>query len=183
MSELSEQIAEFLLRLKSGDSFALDEILRLAGGRMMSLALGITKNRADAEDAVQNAFLNVVKHIRRFRGGNGYGFLMKITQNAALDVLRARGRRAEVDIDCCFSLSSSDGYDEERRVSALSLEQAIARLPAYGKRLIFYRYYMDYTLREMAAKEKKSKSQIQRDLEETEKNLKIILLNGTKAPL
>ena len=42
---------------------------------------------------------------------------------------------------------------------------------------------MDYTLREMAAKEKKSKSQIQRDLEETEKNLKIILLNGTKAPL
>ena len=39
MSELSEQIAEFLLRLKSGDSFALDEILRLAGGRMMSLAL------------------------------------------------------------------------------------------------------------------------------------------------
>ena len=56
MSELSEQIAEFLLRLKSGDSFALDEILRLAGGRMMSLALGITKNRADAEDAVQNAF-------------------------------------------------------------------------------------------------------------------------------
>ena len=122
----------------------------------MSLALGITKNRADAEDAVQNAFLNVVKHIHRFRGGNGYGFLMKITQNAALDVLRARGRRAEVDIDCCFSLSSSDGYDEERRVSALSLEQAIARLPAYGKRLIFYRYYMDYTLREMAAKEKKT---------------------------
>ncbi|PWM73613.1 MAG: hypothetical protein DBX59_04715 [Bacillota bacterium] len=172
MSELSARIAELLIRLKDGDSAALDEILRLIGGRMMSLALGVVKNRADAEDVVQTAFVKTVQNVDKFHGGNGYGFIMKITQNAALDHLRRRGRKAEINIDDCFSLSSSDGYDEERVAAALTLEQGIARLPAYGKKLIYYRYYMDMTLREIAKATGKSKSQIQRDLEETEKSLK-----------
>ena len=180
MSELSAKIAELLFRLHRGDENALDEILRLAGGRMLALALSITKNRADAEDAVQTAFIKIVQASGKFRGGNGYGFVMKITQNAALDLLKSRGRRAEICIDDFFSLSSSEGYDEENILSALTLEQAIGRLPVYGKTLIYYRYYMDMTVREIAAKTGKSKSQIQRDLEETEKTLKNLLAEGDK---
>lgn len=180
MSELSARIAELIYRLKDGDFAALDAILRLIGGRMMSLSVSITKNRADAEDVVQTAFVKVVQNADKFHGGNGYGFVMKITQNAALDFLRKKGRRAEINIDDCFSLTSFDGYDEEKKLTALTLEQAIARLPAYGKSLIYYRYYMDMTVREIASKTGKSKSQVQRDLEMTEKNLKTILLSGTK---
>ncbi len=176
MSELSARIAELILRLQKGDSYALDEILRLIGGRMMSLALGVTKNRADAEDVVQTAFIKLVQNAGQFHGGNGYGFIMKITQNAALDFLRGKGRRAEICIDDCFSLTSFGGYDEERMTSSLTLEQAIAKLPVYGKKLIYYRYYMDMTIREIAKTTGKSKSQIQRDLEETEKLLKEYLV-------
>ncbi len=39
---------------------------------------------------------------------------------------------------------------------------------------------MDMTVREIAAKTGKSKSQIQRDLEETEKTLKNLLAEGDK---
>lgn len=180
MSELSALIATYLLYLKMGKESALDEIYRLCSSRMFALALGILKNRTDAEDAVQNAFVKVVENADKFKGGNGYGFVMKITQNAALDLLRKKGRHAEVNIDDCFSITSYDAYDEDKKVTAITLEEAIKQLPEREKELIYYRYYLDLTIREIAGKTGSSKSQVQRDLDEAEKKLKIFLLSGTK---
>ena len=163
-----------------GKESALDEIYRLCSSRMFALALGILKNRTDAEDAVQNAFVKVVENADKFKGGNGYGFVMKITQNAALDLLRKKGRHAEINIDDCFSITSYDAYDEDKKVTAITLEEAIKQLPIREKELIYYRYYLDLTIREIAGKTGSSKSQVQRDLDEAEKKLKIFLLSGTK---
>ncbi|MFR6055303.1 MAG: sigma factor-like helix-turn-helix DNA-binding protein [Eubacteriales bacterium] len=54
------------------------------------------------------------------------------------------------------------------------------QLPIREKELIYYRYYLDLTIREIAGKTGSSKSQVQRDLDEAEKKLKIFLLSGTK---
>lgn len=180
MSELSALIATYLLYLKMGRESALDEIYRLCSSRMFALSLGILKNRADAEDAVQTAFVKMVDNLDKFKGGNGYGFIMKITQNTAIDMLRKRGKACEVNIDDCFSLTSYDAYDEERKVTSITLEEAIAKLKKREKELIYYRYYLDMTIREIAAKVGESKSKVQRDLENAEKNLKTLILSGTK---
>lgn len=178
MFEEREQLNGALLSLKEGNAEALDFIFELAGKRMYALALGVVKNPADAEDVLSDSFLKLARGVRSFRAGtNGYAFVMRIVRNAAFDLLRKRKVRAEEDIDGFFHLS--DGrYSPERREDAMELERAIARLGAEEKKLIYLKYYLDETVREIAAELGISKSAAGRKLQQAEQKLKEILGQG-----
>lgn len=172
------QLNNLLVRLKRGDGGALDGVLAAAGKRMLALAQGILGNRADAEDAVQESFLKIARSVHAFREDtNGYAWIMRIVRNAALDLLRKRKRRAEENIDLFFSLTDGS-YSEERLNEAVALERAAARLEADERKLIYYRYYLDFTVREIARETGQSKSAVQRALDRAEKNLKSFLEAG-----
>lgn len=79
---------EWLLRaLRHGNADALDGIYALLGGRMLALARGIVRNRADAEDVVSESFLKLARGIGGYRPGtNGCAFVMRIVRNTAYDL-------------------------------------------------------------------------------------------------
>lgn len=169
------QLNMYLANLAEGDAWALDRIYLLVSRQMYALARSIVKNTSDAEDIVQDTFVKIVEKIGSFsRGSNGYAWIMKITRNNALDFLRKRGRRAEENIDDFFNLSES-GYDENKRDSAIMLEMAIKKLEDNEKRLIYYTYYLDMTVREIAKELHISKSAVSRGLQKAEENLKKFL--------
>lgn len=58
-----------------------------------NLARWLLRHDHDAEDAVQEAFLNAYRNFDRFRGGNGRAWLLTIVRNACFSHLRS-GRRA-----------------------------------------------------------------------------------------
>jgi RNA polymerase sigma factor (sigma-70 family) len=58
--------APLLARVARGDAAAVAECLRRYGGLVWSLALRMLANRADAEDAVQEIFLDLWSHAGRF---------------------------------------------------------------------------------------------------------------------
>ena len=172
------QLNTLLVRLKAGDSSALDGILSLAGARMCAVAQGIVKNRADAEDIVQESFYKIARAIRSYRSDtNAYGWIMRIVRNTALDFLRRRQFRAEEDIEGFFSLAD-ERYSPEKTQRALELEEAIGKLSAESKRMIYYRYYLDFTVREIAGETGMSKSAVQRAVEKAERELKNYLEAG-----
>lgn len=172
------QLNRLLVRLQRGESDALDGVLALAGKRMLALAQGILGSRADAEDAVQESFLKIARSVRSFRADtNGSAWIMRIVRNTALDMLRGRNRRAEESIDGFFSLTDGN-YSEEALSEGIALERAVARLNIDERRLIYYRYYLDFTVREIARETGQSKSAVQRALEKAEKKLKIFLEAG-----
>lgn len=178
MSFDGEQLNEYLRRLNGGDADALDGIYSLAGRRMFALALGILKNRADAEDAVQESFLKIARSVHTFQSGtNGNAWVMRIVRNTALDFLRRRNRRAEENIDEFFSLSDGN-YSEEKLAGALALEAAMSALSTEERRVVYYRYYFDFTVREIARETGMSKSSVQRALERAEQKLKDRLQAG-----
>ena len=173
-----EQLNRLLVRLQRGDGGALDGLLVLAGKRMLALAQGILGNRADAEDAVQESFLKIARSVHGFRTDtNGYAWVMRIVRNTALDMLRKRKRRVEENIDEFFSLTSGS-YSEEGLAEAVTLERAVARLQPDERKIIYYRYYLDFTVRDIARETGTSKSAVQRALERAEKQLKIFLQAG-----
>src|SRR2546425_10951339 len=55
--------------LRQGEATAAECLVATFGDRAYRLAIGITGNQEDAEEAVQDAFLNVIRKIDTFRGG------------------------------------------------------------------------------------------------------------------
>jgi hypothetical protein len=50
--------ARLLARLRAGEEAAFDDLVCMAGGRMLAVARRMLSNEEDAGDAVQDAFLN-----------------------------------------------------------------------------------------------------------------------------
>ena len=80
-------------RIASHDHAAFEALMRRHNGRLFRVARAIVKNDADAEDALQDAYLDAFRHIEAFRGGSTLAtWLTRIVINRALMCLRA-GKR------------------------------------------------------------------------------------------
>lgn len=78
-------------RAKRGDESAFARLVLPYLLRIYFVALKITRNREDAEDASQQAFLKALAHIGQFRGGSQFStWLTRIAMNEALMVRRKR---------------------------------------------------------------------------------------------
>lgn len=84
-------------RLRGGDAGALEALMERYASRVYRLAQGITRNEADAEEVVQDAFLTVFRKIHTFEGRAALGsWIYRVATNAAL--IKRRGKRAEVEV-------------------------------------------------------------------------------------
>ena len=171
------QLNALLSLLRKGNASALDEIYVTIGRRMYALARGIV-GAADADDVVSESFMKIVRGIRSFREDtNGYAWVMRIVRNTAFDFLRKRKGHAEENLDAFFHLTD-ERYSPERRMEALALEEAIEKLSKEERKMIYYRYYLDLTVREIAAETGMSKSAVARAAQNAEEKLKILLIEG-----
>jgi len=86
--------ASFLDRLIAHDDDAFAELVRVHGPRLLAVASRYLPCKADAEDAVQEAYVNVVRYIHGFnRTSRLETWLHRIVVNCALMMLRSRRRR------------------------------------------------------------------------------------------
>jgi RNA polymerase sigma factor (sigma-70 family) len=85
---------------KKGQGTAFDELHKRHALKMFRVAHRITRNREDAEDAVQDCFLNAFIHLKAFDGRSKFStWLTRIATNAALMKLRKNRASREVRID------------------------------------------------------------------------------------
>jgi RNA polymerase sigma-70 factor, ECF subfamily len=76
---------------KSGDVKAFEELVNRYERKIFRLTMNITRNREDAEDAMQDAFLKSYSHLKSFQGDSRfYTWLVRIAANEALMRLRKR---------------------------------------------------------------------------------------------
>ena len=70
---------------------ALEEMFASSRTRFLAIAYSVLRNKEDAEDAVQTAFLSAYRHLRSFEGRSALGtWLTRIVLNAALMMRRKR---------------------------------------------------------------------------------------------
>lgn len=87
--------AELLAGCRRRDLRAFEQLYQTHSGRLKSIALHITGNRQDAEDAVQETFLKLYRAIESFEGQAAIGtWLCRIVINACYDLARKRKREA-----------------------------------------------------------------------------------------
>ena len=102
--------ASLLEALRQRDATAAERLVATFGDRAYRLAISITGNRLDAEEAVQDAFLSVIRKIDTFRGDAALGsWIYRITANAANHKRRSAGRRRqEISLDDILPIFHED---------------------------------------------------------------------------
>jgi RNA polymerase sigma-70 factor (ECF subfamily) len=127
------------------------------GALAYGLALRVLGDPARAEDAVQDAFLNLWHHAATFDAARGSirAWLLTAVRNRCIDYLRGRGsrerREQELSPDVEYVQSPADPW---REVS-LSLERAavrdaIASLPTEQRQVVEMAYFGGYSHTEIA---------------------------------
>jgi RNA polymerase sigma-70 factor (ECF subfamily) len=82
-------------KAQQGDREAMGELLDRHADLIYRLALRITGNPADADDAAQEAMINCVRRIGSFDGRSKFStWVYRVATNSALDETRRRKRRA-----------------------------------------------------------------------------------------
>ncbi|MEV7422303.1 MULTISPECIES: RNA polymerase sigma factor [unclassified Streptomyces] len=86
------------VRAGEGDEEAFEVLVRRHGPVMLQLATRLLGNRTEAEDAVQDAFVNAWRKLPEFRGESAFRtWMYRIVTNRCLNQLRAR--RPATDLD------------------------------------------------------------------------------------
>ena len=154
----TESEAQLIQRLRARDASALEVLMERHAGRLYRVAYGITRNDADAEEVVQDAFLALFRKIDSFEGRAALGsWLYRVTANAAL--IKHRGKRAKLEVSLEEQLPTylADGHREGDRSFLLAdwsetpeetllngearkkLERALDRLPDHYRAVVVLR--------------------------------------------
>ena len=141
------------------------------------MAYGLV-GRDFAEDVVHDSLIKIARFAHKYRRDeNPYGWILKLVRNTALDFLKSRKLHPSSSTEEFYSLSDGN-YAPDKRDDAIMLEQAMSKLDADERMAIYYKYFADMTVREIAAELKISKSSAARLTEKAEEKLKNLLYTG-----
>lgn len=150
-------------RLQAGDKAACAECIEIHSPGIYRLALRLMQNEAEAEDVLQETFINAFKAIDKFEGRSGLGtWLYRIAHNAAMMRLRKSQNYIlsveETLVETESSLVPKQLFDwcclpeqdfESDEVQS-ELEQAIRELPEIYKTVFILRELEELSTQETA---------------------------------
>ena len=144
--------SEWVERGKSGDPAAIEAILRAIHPLVRNVCRGMLNDEADAEDATQNALINVVRNIDRFDGRSSFTtWVYRIATNAAIDEGRRRGRRRSRIVHDESEVVDEVGTTAQNRVDdADQLGSLLRQLPDEFRVAVVLRDVMDLDYDEIA---------------------------------
>ena len=155
---------ELVVRMVGRDERALGDLYDRHGAPVYSLALAIVGERADAEEVVADSFGQAWRTAEQFDPARGSvtAWLATITRTRALDLVRARGRRARALMRAAVGNSeglaapiaaAGEAPDRgvERQEARRLVERSLAELSETQRRVIELAYFGGLTQTEIAA--------------------------------
>ena len=126
---------------KINDTKAQSELYKLFSSKLFSVCLKYSRNYAEAEDNLQDAFVTIFKKIRKYKSkGSFEGWLKRITINTALQCYRTQGVFDIVNDHLIEDVAIT--IEDEDNISLDYLLKIIQELPD-RYRLVFNLYVMD----------------------------------------
>ena len=83
---------QLIQKCKKNDTQAQSELYKLFSGKLFALCLKYSRNHAEAEDNLQDAFMTIFNKMSQYKyKGSFEGWLKRITVNTALQCYRGKG--------------------------------------------------------------------------------------------
>jgi RNA polymerase sigma-70 factor, ECF subfamily len=147
-----------LARAAGGDADAIEALMARYSARVYRLAYGITRSAPDAEEVVQDVFLQIINKGAGFEGRAALSsWIYRITTNLSLNKRRGKRRELETSLDDMLPTFLPDGHragdrafvvadwsemPDDKLLSGESrrmLEAAIDRLPEHYRAVLVLR--------------------------------------------
>jgi len=139
-----------MAKVARGDQAAFAELAQRYSGKLMAVAGRLLGSRADAEDAVQRAFIHC------FAGAGTYDarwavstWLYRILTNVCVDELRRRATRSAHDEHSAGALAAASS-NHHPATAYLDLHRALERVPREARVLLALRYVDGLSYGELA---------------------------------
>jgi RNA polymerase sigma-70 factor (ECF subfamily) len=134
--------SELIQRCIHQDTLAQNELYRRFAGKMMAVCMRYARNRVDAQDILQDAFVKVFLNLKSFKGeGSFEGWIKRIMINTSLKHYKKNLKfRNETDIEQAYDLA----FDSHilSHISAGELMDKVQQMPD-GYRTIFNLYAIE----------------------------------------
>ena len=120
-------------KCKQGDRQAAEKIYQIFSAKMFALCLRFSKDRADAEDTLQDGFIKIFTSIGQYTGkGSFEGWMKRIMINTAMEKFR---KNPPLQID-------NEDIDEEVSIPEEVLADFVNQLPERYK-MVFNLYVIE----------------------------------------
>ena len=146
-----------LRAIARGDRAAFDRLYRAQRRPLLAYALGLLAgDRAAAEDAVDEALIDVWQQAGRFAGqGSAQGWIRRIVRNKAVDWLRKHGSARFAEWSAADDDRADESPDAEAQLVAANtgdwLRAALGKLSLDQREAVLLCYYEERPLAEIAA--------------------------------
>ena len=165
-------------RARRGDPGAFEVLLRRYFRASYLVAMAQLGERADAEDACQDAFVKAWEQLGQCRDAARFGaWLLRIVRNSAhnrRDYLRVR-RTESLDDESAVHAKGSAEEELERRELAVALRAALATLPPVQREIVLMHDLDEWRHARIAALLEISEVMSRRHLSDARKQLRALL--------
>lgn len=150
-----QALTDLLLATARGDEAAFARLYALSAGRLHALALRLLRRADWAEEVVQDSFVAIWKHAKRYEPERGaaLAWMGRIVRNRCLDQLR-RPREEQDEDDQLAAQIPSDTPDPLSQLAATREAQALAecmkRLEEKQRKLILAAFFDGLSHAELA---------------------------------
>lgn len=152
---------ELISAVFSGDETAFTVLVSKHRPPLLEMACRILGQRQEAEDVLQDVFMNVHAHLRSFRGESKLStWLYSIALNRVRNHLRRRGKRYFISLDAGPEESGhikelpekGPSVDEivAQKKDSENLRSAVESLPEIFRTIFILHYYQHLPLKEVA---------------------------------
>lgn len=143
---------ELIHRSKAGDTEAFGELVTKYRAKVYTMLYGMVRNENDAWDLAQESFLQAWRSIHKFEGRSSfYTWLYRLAVNLAIDSLRRKGRRLEVELDDAIPCSLPGPCASYRRTEIRQhINAALAQLSPEHRVAIVLKEIEDLPYQEIA---------------------------------
>ncbi|MBX4896051.1 sigma-70 family RNA polymerase sigma factor [Rhizobium bangladeshense] len=145
-----DETKDLIGRIALGDRLAFAALYNQTAPKLFAICLRILRDRAEAEEALQEVYISIWQRARSFQAtsGSSSAWLAAIARNRSIDLLRARKPVAD-ELDSAYDLADSESdpeskaatKDEGRRIDTcmeeLEADRAVAVKRAYVKGLSY----------------------------------------------
>lgn len=157
MASESPSDDQLIAAIQARDMQALEQLFDRYRVLAYSLAYRLLNDAGDAEDVVQESFLNVWRAAGTYRSGHsgGRAWIMSIVHHRAIDKLRGRGSRPlTTPLDDALPVPDrSDVWAEvSQNLTGSAVRSALANLPSEQRESIELAYFSGLSQSEIAGR-------------------------------
>ena len=119
-------INPYLIELQNGNIDALASIYLLTKTQVFAICLSVLKDRALAEDAMQNTFIRVREKINYYKvGTNGYAWILTIARNLSINEYNKNAKVVSTDFGESEYLTPSIDETKSQDMSIFKIAKKI----------------------------------------------------------